>query len=106
MSLDPETEQQLREGERALKFINHPDYQWAKEKLEALMQAIDSLSSLDNRWSNERLGQEARASKKAQGIVRSWFDVLENSAAQYAAYVANLQKRNKEPLIVNFTDKN
>lgn len=99
MELTEETKQRLLEGERATRLLNSEDWHWAREKLEGFITAVDSVSTLPDK-SDEEVGQEAKARKKAQVLVLSWIQEIESYSQAAKAFNESL-RTDGPPKIIN-----
>jgi hypothetical protein len=99
--MDNETSKQIEEGDRATRFLLSDEWLWAKEKLNSILQATDSISLLPD-GNNEQVGEEAKVRKKASQLILAWVAELEGLSEVSKAY-KNIP--NEPPLILNINDK-
>lgn len=96
--MDQETQDLLNEGDIATKLINSEEWKWARGKLTALMQIMDSIQTLPNS-SDKEIGEVARGRKAAQSLVLSWIQEVENYSTTAKA-VRESMEQTEEPMVI------
>lgn len=84
--LDKETQEVLKEGEKANFLINNNDWRWAKTKLLQKLSNLDSVRTLAKITENkEDIAVEIKARNMTIKMILEWLDEIEGIAKQHEA---------------------